>query len=259
MSKGDSSAALDAVKKRSPKWVMAEKPEMIIGGNVPSWTKSIPGPKYSYSTDNVKNRAPQWTMREKPKMVMGDSVPSWVNSIPGPKYSYDANVVKARQPVFSMQGRDEGKVVPGSVKNRAGSTPLLSQDEVAKGTVATKDAPRSFSLCSRPKMISGDAVPSWVASIPGPKYVYSTDMVKDRRPTWTIGAKLKSESDLMKVRSPGPVYGGAAADAKKQELCDSTRHRTPAPGFGIGARWEGKGYELVRSGASARFNRPAVR
>jgi hypothetical protein len=30
---------------------MRTKPEMVIGGGVPSWTKSIPGPKYMYDTD----------------------------------------------------------------------------------------------------------------------------------------------------------------------------------------------------------------
>mmetsp|Transcript_98997 Transcript_98997/g.251306 ORF Transcript_98997/g.251306 Transcript_98997/m.251306 type:complete len:109 (+) Transcript_98997:3-329(+) len=108
-------------------------------------------------------------------------------------------------------------------------------------------------------MIPGEPAPSWVKSIPGPKYVYDTDTYKERRPNWSMAPKLPTEADLMKKRSPGPVYGGASQDAKKQECCDSTRHRSPAPGFGIGARWEGKGYELVRSGASARFNRPACR
>ena len=31
--------------------------------------------------------------------VIGGSVPSWVNSIPGPKYVYSIDVTKPRQPV----------------------------------------------------------------------------------------------------------------------------------------------------------------
>lgn len=250
--------AMEATKKRSPKWAIASKPEMIIGDSVPSWTKSIPGPKYVYDTDTVKNKAPVWSMREKPKMVMGGSVPSWVNSIPGPIYTYDTDNVKERQPVYTIKGRGEDEK-EGKGGKKSSSAPSLSQDEMMTAYNNTKKAPPHFSLVSKPEMIPGEPVPSWVKSIPGPKYAFDTDSYKTRRPVWSMGGKLKSEADLMKVRSPGPVYGGAAMDAKKQEQCDSTKHRSPSTGFGIGSRWEGKGYELVRSGASARYNRPACR
>lgn len=36
---------------------MRGKPEMVIGGGVPSWTKSIPGPKYNYDTNCASSAA----------------------------------------------------------------------------------------------------------------------------------------------------------------------------------------------------------
>lgn len=248
---------LETTRKRAPRWTLAGKPEMVIGGNVPSWTKSIPGPKYDYKTDVYKEKPPVWSMRTKPKMVMGDSVPSWVNSIPGPKYATDINVVKPRQPVYTMQGRSEDPAEKARLK-LAASAPTLSQEAIDKGFKETKRKPPSFSLCSKPEMVPGQPVPSWVKSIPGPQYSYSTDVFKGKSPQWSIGEKLPTEADLMSVRSPGPMrYSGPAMDAKTQEQVDSTRHRTPAFGFGVGERWEGKTYELVRSGAFGRYNRPA--
>jgi len=249
---------IEVTKRRAPKWTLGVKPEMIIGAGVPSWTKSIPGPKYTYATDQYKERRPQWSMRYKPKMVMGDSVPSWVKSIPGPKYTYDADTVKTRMPVYTIKGRGESEADKAS-KSLTNSVPNLSQDEMKANFEATHNAPPKFSLVSKPAMIPGEPVPSWVKSIPGPKYSYSTDSFKTRRPVYSIGPKLPTESDLMKVRSPGPIYGGSAMDVKKQELCDGSKHRTPSTSFGIGARWEGKAYDLVRTGASARYNRPAMR
>ena len=58
----------------------------------------------------------------------------------------------------------------------------------------------------------------------------------------------------MKVRSPGPVYGGAATDAKKQAACDSTKKNSFSPAFGGGApRFEGLGYRLACSGTLRRY------
>lgn len=245
-------AQVETTKKRSPKWTLASKPEMIIGAVVPSWSKSIPGPKYAYSIDTVKEKAPVYSMRTKPEMVIGGVVPSWVNTIPGPKYKYDADTVKQRQPVYTMTGRPNGKN-----KNLSASMPALSQEAAIESFNATKAKPPSFTLKSRTEMIPGDVVPSWVRSVPGPKYSYDVNLYKKRQPSWPLGQKLPTEADLMKSRSPGPQrYSGPATDATKQSEVDSTKSRTPAPGFGIGARWEGPAYEMVRSGASARYNRP---
>lgn len=226
---------------------------MIIGGAVPSWQASIPGPKYNCEADVFKNKAPVYSMRTKPEMVVGGGVPSWTKSIPGPKYTYDTDCVKERQPVYSMRGRgDETK------SQLAKSAPQISPDDLKKGLNASRKKPPEWSLKSRPKMIIGGAVPSWTKSIPGPKYNYDTDTYKDRKPVYSIGKKLPTESDMMKARSPGPTaYKGSASDAKIQSEVDSTRQKSFGCSFGIGARWEGPTAAMARSGALTRYNRPA--
>lgn len=234
-----------------PKWTMASKPKMIIGGPVPSWQESIPGPQYNYSTDNFKHKQPVWSMRTKPEMVIGGGVPSWTKSIPGPKYMYDTDCFKERQPVYSMRGRGEGS------SKGTQSAPEISTEQLMKGLDASRKKPPSFSLKSRPKMVPGDAVPSWVNSIPGPKYHPNCDTFKKKPPVYSMRAKLPSESDLMKVRSPGPLrYSGAAMDSKKQEQVDSTRHKSFSCSFGIGPRWKGPVSEMVMTGALARYDKP---
>lgn len=244
-----------ATLKGSPQWSIYSKPEMVIGGPVPSWQKSVPGPKYSYSTDLIKEKPPVWSMRTKPAMIIGAEVPSWTKSIPGPKYAYNSDVFKTRQPVYSMSGRgrdSEGKTA------RASSAPPPPVEGVENGYKATTPRPPEWSLKSRTEMVVGGPVPSWVKSIPGPTYSYPTDVYKKKSPVFSLGQKLPTESDLMKVRSPGPVtYGGAAVDAKKQELVDSTKPRSFSCGFGIGSRWEGPTARMAMSGALARYNRPA--
>merc|ERR1712151_676330 len=98
---------------------------------------------------------------------------------------------------------------------------------------------------------------AWERSIPGPKYTYDADVVRRKMPANTIHKKLPTEADIMKTRSPGPVYGGAAQDSKKQELVDGPRHRTPACSFGIGERWEGRQAKMAASGVLGRFEKGA--
>lgn len=239
--------------RQPPQYSMAIKPKMICGDAVPSWVESIPGPKYTYDADKFKRRSPAWTissspkksgsgsmtksqsapavapdkdavdkgfhatlrgspkwsMATKPAMVIGGSVPSWTNSIPGPKYTYSVDQVKKKPPSWSM-------------------SPKLD-------------------------FVVGSEIPSWVKSIPGPKYTYNADTFKEKQPVYTIGEKLPTESDLQKKRSPGPIYRGVTTDASAQSLVDSTKRRTCAPSFGIGPRWEGQAYEMVLSGAWARY------
>lgn len=236
-----------------PKWTMASKPKMIIGGPVPSWQESIPGPQYNYSTDSFKHKQPVWSMRTKPEMVIGGGVPSWTRSIPGPQYSFPTDCYKERQPVYSMRGRGE------DAQKITQSAPEISTDQLMKGLDASRKKPPSWSLKSRPKMVPGDAVPSWVNSIPGPKYHPPCDSFKKKSPVYSIGQKLPSESDLMKVRSPGPLrYSGPAMDSKKQELVDSTRNKSFSCSFGVGPRWKGPVSEMVMTGALARYDRPRL-
>jgi len=236
-----------------PKWSMAEKPKMIIGGPVPSWQASIPGPQYNYDTNSFKNKQPVYSMRPKPEMVIGGGVPSWTKSIPGPIYSYDTNSFKEKQPVYSIRGRGDDDFGNKNAKD----APQISTEQLMKGIDATRKKPPSWSVKSRPAMVPGDAVPSWVASIPGPKYQYSADVHKKKQPVFSIGKKLPSESDLMKVRSPGPMkYDGPAMESKKQEMVDSTRNKSFSCSFGVGPRWSGPTSEMVMTGALARYDRP---
>jgi len=118
----------DALKKgyrlttpQEPKWTLGVKPAMVIGGNVPSWTNSIPGPKYMYDTNQFKAKQPVFTIGTKLDMVIGGVIPSWQNSIPGPKYTYDTDKFKNRQPVYTIgeklptEGEIMSKRSPGPV------------------------------------------------------------------------------------------------------------------------------------------------
>jgi len=190
-------------------------------------------------------------------MVIGGGVPSWTKTIPGPKYSYSTDVIKPRQPVFSMAG--SSKHESKRPLKRSASEPTYSPESIEKGYAATTPAIPKYSVYPRREIVIGGVIPSWVNSIPAPKYSYDTDKFKKRPPSWTLGTKLPDESDLMKVRSPGPIYGGTAIDSKKQAEVDSTRRRVFSTTFGIGPRWEGQAYQMVRSGAWARYNGPAMR
>merc|ERR1712061_782974 len=53
-------------KAASPKYSIGAKLEMEIGGAVPSWVKSIPGPaKYKYDADVFRTRSPKFTIGTK--------------------------------------------------------------------------------------------------------------------------------------------------------------------------------------------------
>lgn len=256
-----------ATTPQGPKWSLGIKPKMVIGGSVPSWTESIPGPKYNYTTDNVKPRQPVFTMGTRPEMVVGATVPSWGRSIPGPKYAYNADVVKPRQPVYSMGGGGPrctfgGTAEKGKREARPSSAPAISRAasapsiETDSGYAITKKRPPAWSIASKPAMIIGDSVPSWLNSIPGPKYAYDADVVKARTPCFTMGKKAPTEADLMSVRSPGPIYGGTAVDPKLQSRVDSTKRREFEPSFGVGSRFDGPVAEMARSGSLNRFEKP---
>merc|ERR1712187_99472 len=154
---------------------------------------------------------PKWSLGTKPAMISGEAVPSWIKSIPGPKYDPDIDKAKKKPPSYSMGEKLD--------------------------------------------MIVGESIPSWVNSIPGPKYTYDTDKFKNRQPCYLIGEKLKTEGEIMSTRSPGPVYGGSAIDAKAQSRVDSTKKQPPSPSFGIGSRWGGKTYDMILSGALARYEK----
>lgn len=253
-------SAYKQLQKSAPKFSIAEKQEMVIGGGVPSWTNSIPGPdKYKYDTNTYKQRAPNWTCRIKPEMVIGGGVPSWTNSIPGPKYVYNTDVNKDRQPVYTMQGRAKDpndKLVSADGSAPSGGNLGLTSEQMAAGFAQTRPSEPKFTIAHKPEGDSMVGLNAWQRSIPGPKYKYDADVVRRKSQASSIHKKLPTEADIMKTRSPGPVYSGSAQDAKKQELVDGTRHRTPACGFGIGSRWEGRQAKMASTGVLGRYDRP---
>jgi len=236
---------------------------------------------------------PSYSMRGKPAMISGDSVPSWVKSIPGPKYNVETNAFKPRSPAYGFSRANERQrdmkraaSAPAGVKPMSNEsadrgykcwqhdppkwTMGIKPDMVIGGTVPswTKQIPGPkylydtnqfmkrqpvFTLGEKLDMVVGGVLPSWVNSIPGPKYTYNTDTNKPRQPVYTIGEKLPTEGEIMSKRSPGPIYEGPVNCATKQSLVDSTKKRTCAPSFGIGSRFEGKSAAMIRSGVMGRF------
>jgi len=242
-----------ASKKMAPQWSMAGKPAMIPGDAVPSWVKSIPGPKYSYDTDKFKNRAPAWGFRplqETKSLKASDRSNSEPARLPRAEELDKAfeNTQKT-VPKWSLGTKPamiSGDSVPSWVNSIPG--PKYNPD-----VYKAKKKPPSFSIGEKLEFVVGASIPSWVNSIPGPKYTYDTDKFKNRQPCYHIGEKLKTEGEIMATRSPGPIYGGSAIEAVKQSLVDSTKRRTCAPSFGVGPRWSGQQYEMVLSGAWSRY------
>jgi len=237
-------------KKHGPSWSMAGKPAMISGAAVPSWVRSIPGPKYNVETDAFKTRSPAWKFRPldgKKVMTKSESAPSALPSADELDRAFEAS--QPTVPKWTMRSKPamiSGEAVPSWVN----SIPGPKYDP--KVDAFRKSVPK-YSIGEKLDMVIGGVIPSWVNSIPGPKYTYNTDDFKNRQPVYTIGAKLKTEGEIMATRSPGPIYGGSAIDAVAQARVDSTKRRTCAPSFGCGPRWEGKTYDMILSGALARY------
>jgi len=239
--------------KIAPQWSMGVKPEMISGDAVPSWVKSIPGPKYAIETDKFKKRAPAWAFRpindKKKELSSSSSAPNL-----GPTCEQIDNGYKATRkgnPKWSLGTKPAmipGDAVPSWVASIPGPKYNPDPDKYKK-------RPPAYKIGEKNEVIIGGVIPSWVKSIPGPKYFVETDKFKKRQPCYRIGEKLATEGEIMSKRSPGPIYGGSAIDAVKQSQVDSSKRRTCAPSFGVGPRWEGRTYEMVLSGAYDRYER----
>lgn len=234
---------------------MGVKPEMISGDAVPSWVKSIPGPKYTIETDKFKKRAPSWAFRpaatekRKKELSASASAPGKLSTCEQMEAGY--KVTTKQPPKWSLGLKPAmipGDSVPSWVKSIPGPKYDPDPDKY-------KRKPPSYTIGEKLDLVVGGSIPSWTNSIPGPKYTYDTDKFKHKQPCYHIGEKLKTEGEIMSTRSPGPIYGGSAIDAVKQSHVDSTKRRTCAPGFGIGPRWSGPGYEMILSGASNRYER----
>merc|ERR1712070_168768 len=226
---------------------------MGIGGSVPSWVKSIPGPKYSIETDKFKKRSPAWAFRppgEKKKDIQKSaSAPSL-----GPtaeEFDRGYNATHKVPPKWSLRSKPamiSGEAVPSWVKSIPGPKYNPDPDKY-------KRKPPVYTIGEKLDMVIGGEIPSWTRSIPGPKYYTDTDKFKHKQPVYTIGEKLKTEGEIMATRSPGPIYGGSAIDAVKQSHVDSSKRRTCAPSFGVGPRWKGRAYDMILSGAWDRYER----
>jgi len=245
--------AFRATRKMPPSWSMRGKPAMISGEAVPSWVRSIPGPKYNINTDAFKHRSPSWGFsraNERTKDLERSA------SAPSPKIASNEmlepgyKLALANHPPEWTMGIKPAMVIGGSVPSWTNSIP---GPKYLYDTNGFKQRQPVYTLGSKIDFVVGGSIPSWVNSIPGPKYTYDTDKFKPAQPVYTIGEKLPTEGEIMSKRSPGPIYEGPVVDASKQSLVDSTKRRTCAPSFGIGSRFEGKSAALVRSGATGRF------
>jgi hypothetical protein len=242
-----------AARKSQPSWSIGTKPEMIIGGAVPSWTKSIPGPKYTIDTDKFKPRAPSWAFRpsDDKKMSKSASAPAGGSNPTVDQIDAGYKGTTKAAPKWSL-GTKPAMVIGGAVPSWVASIPGPKYDPDPD---KYKRKPPQYTIGEKLDMVIGGEIPSWTRSIPGPKYTYDTDKFKNRQPSYQIGEKLKTEGEIMSTRSPGPIYGGSAIDAVKQSHCDSTKKRTCAPGFGIGPRFGGRTYDIILSGAYDRYER----
>lgn len=232
--------------------------------------------------------APVWTMRSKPEMVIGGVVPSWVNSIPGPKYKYDLNKVLPQAPSASIRGIPKSlgaskssieAQAPNMAALCAAEHKLSTQRSVPGFKFSTKDrfAYTKESLNGSnfmdPKK-AGDALAGRFGGGRGPVFSMrgrlptEGELKKDQSPgpiyrpevpptkAASIGKKLPSEADLMKVRSPGPAtQAGAAMCGMKQATVDSTMRKARSCSFGIGARFDGPTSEMLATGATQRYER----
>merc|ERR1711924_410783 len=191
-------------------------------------------------------------MGAKVEMISGDAVPSWVRSIPGPKYSIETDKFKKRAPSWAFRPVGDGKKKE-ELSASASAPAIPTTDQLDPGIRATRKMPPKWSLGTKPEMVIGGNIPSWTNSIPGPKYTYDTDKFKNRQPCYHIGEKLKTEGEIMSTRSPGPIYGGSAIDAKQQSKIDSTKRKSFEPTFGVGDRFKGRTYDIILSGAYDRY------
>jgi len=245
--------AFNATRKVPPAFSMRGKPAMISGDSVPSWVKSIPGPKYNVDTDSFKKRAPSYGFsraNERAKdLKRAASAP--VTPKPASNEMLDKGyaLCNPEVPKWSLGIKPEmviGGTVPSWTKQIPGPKYLYDTNQF-------KPAQPVYTLGTKLDMVVGGVLPSWVNSIPGPKYTYNTDTNKPRQPVYTIGEKLPTEGEIMSKRSPGPIYTGPVTCATKQSLVDSTKKRTCAPTFGVGSRFEGKSAAMIRSGVMGRF------
>lgn len=117
------------------------------------------------------------------------------------------------------------------------SPPFCGPQELDNGFRLTKKIPPKWTMRSKPEMVIGASVPSWVNSIPGPKYSYNTDHFKPRQPVYTMQGRPKGEK---------PEDGGTKSSASlpnldqycKAEHSLSTCASSPTFSFSASDRWK---------------------
>lgn len=240
---------------RGPRYSMASRTPLPEAKS----KAETPGPYDIVAVDVVKRRQPTATIKSRSEMVIGGNVPSWTRSIPGPKYDYDLDVVRPRAPTFVIRKPPESESPEAKEQRRLAKARSEEQLRLTGGLRLRERRSPAWAISGRTEIVMGGDVPSWKRSIPGP-YTFDPDVIRSRVPTFSIGRKLPSESDLMKQRSPGPMrYSGAAVDAKAQSCVDSTKRRSFTTSFGQGPpRFAGKVYKMGVQGALARYDRPVL-
>jgi hypothetical protein len=128
---------------------------------------------------------PKFTIGVKQDMVIGGAIPSWVKQIPGPKYTYDTDKFKKRQPAWQMRPPSEQRE-----KKQERSPVPASLEAMDKALEASAKSSPKYTIATKQEFVVGSGVPSWIKSIPGPKYTYDQDQFKKRQPVYTIGTKL---------------------------------------------------------------------
>jgi len=136
--------------------------------------------------------------------------------------------IKEQSPKFTMRPKPASSFLGSPSSANAPGPQYKYNLDLFKPKAPVFTFARSSSAPARKKADLG-------ANFLSPSQVSTVD---GKNPTLTrprcfkMGGKLPGEIDLMAVRSPGPVYGDAAIDLKKQELIDSTRRRSPAYSMG---------------------------
>jgi hypothetical protein len=119
------------------------------------------------------------------------------------------------------------------------SSPFPSAAELDNGFKLTQKQVPKWTMRMKPEMVIGASIPSWVNSIPGPKYTYSTDMFKPRQPVYTMTGRPKSSEEN------GETTKSAANLPTLDQYCKAekslSRNRSsPHFSFSSQDRWKGR-------------------
>jgi len=109
----------------------------------------------------------------------------------------------------------------------ASKTSMESLDRSIRAS--RKNAP-AWSIRQKVEMISGGNVPSWVNSIPGPKYYVETDKFKHRSPVYSIGHSSRVQGSALEMARSSSEAGALPSmeQMKKGERLTSMIPRPPA-------------------------------